>query len=250
MKIYECGEENKESIILVHPSMVTWDYFENVIPLLKNDYHLFIPVLPGYDLSNDSEFTSVEDIASKIAEGFLERGIDHVTAMYGCSMGGSIVLRMAQDQKLTADHYVLDGGITPYQLPYVLTRFIAVRDFLMLSLGKLGGEKMIMKAFSSTDYSQEDIQYIANIFRHCSYKTIWKTFDSCNNYEMPKHIMHFDGTIHYWYAEKERKARDWDIRYMRKYIPDTQFHMFTNMDHGDMAYYHPDIMNEELRKLK
>ena len=145
MRLYEYGQENRECILLIHPSLVTWDYFENVIPLLKKDYHLLIPVLPGYDLQDGSEFSSVERIASELADTLLQKGIHEVKAIYGCSMGGSIALRMAADGKLKAQHYVMDGGITPYQLPWILTRLIALRDFGMMALGKLGGEKMIVK---------------------------------------------------------------------------------------------------------
>ena len=41
-----------------------WDYFENVIPLLQKKYHLLVPALPGYDFEDDSDFTSVEQIAA------------------------------------------------------------------------------------------------------------------------------------------------------------------------------------------
>ena len=57
MRIYEYGKENPECILLIHPSLVTWDYFEYVIPLLEKSYHTLIPALPGYDL-NDSRSKS------------------------------------------------------------------------------------------------------------------------------------------------------------------------------------------------
>ena len=249
MRIHEYGQENREYILLIHPSLVTWDYFENVIPLLEKDYHLLIPALPGYDLQDDSEFNSVERIASELADALLQKNIHEVKAIYGCSMGGSIALRMAADGKLKAQHYVMDGGITPYQLPWILTRFLALRDFGMMALGKLGGEKMIVKAFSSTEYSEEDLKYVANIFRHCTYRTLWNTFDSCNNYQMPKQPMHFPGKVHYWYAEKERKARNWDLKYMEKFVPETVFRSFDGMDHGDMALFYPEQMAQELHCL-
>ena len=249
MRIYEYGKENPECILLIHPSLVTWDYFECVIPLLEKQHHLLLPALPGYDLNDDSEFSSVEQIASKLADEILKKGIKELKAIYGCSMGGSIALRMAADGKLKAKNYIMDGGITPYQLPWILTRFIAVRDFGMMALGKLGGEKLIVKAFSSTQYSEEDLKYVAKILRHCTYKTLWNTFDSCNNYKMPKKIMRFTGKVHYWYAEKERKARDWDMKYMKKFVPDTVFKSFKGMDHGDMALFYPERMAQELIKL-
>ena len=249
MRINEYGKENPECILLIHPSLVTWDYFENVIPLLEKHYHLLIPALPGYDLKDDSQFCSVEQTASGLAEELLRKGIREVKAIYGCSMGGSIALRMAADGRVKAQNYILDGGITPYQLPWLLTRFIALRDFGMMALGKLGGEKVIVKAFSSTQYSEEDLKYVANMFRHCTYRTLWNTFDSCNNYQMPKKRMRFSGKVHYWYAEKERKAREWDLKYMKKFVPDTVFKSFAGMDHGDLALFYPERLAAELLKL-
>ncbi len=249
MRIYEFGPENAETILLIHPSLVTWDYFEYVIPFLEKDYHLLIPALPGYDLEESSEFSSVERIASELADEILHKGIREIKAIYGCSMGGSIALRMAVDGKLRAKNYVMDGGITPYQLPWILTRFIALRDFGMMVLGKLGGERLIAKAFSSTQFSERDLKYVANIFRHCTYKTLWNTFDSTNNYRMPKEVLHFPGKIHYWYAEKERKGRDWDLKYMKRFVPDTVFKSFEGMDHGDLALFYPKRMAQELQSL-
>ena len=249
MRIYEYGKENPDRILLIHPSLVTWDYFENVVPLLEKQFHLLIPALPGYDLQDDSEFRSVEKTASELADALLQKEIRQVKTVYGCSMGGSIALRMAADGKLKTENTILDGGITPYQLPWILTRFIALRDFGMMALGKLGGEKVIVKAFSSSQFSEEDLKYVANIFRHCTYRTLWNTFDSCNNYKMPEEIMRFPGKVFYWYAEKERRARDWDLKYMKKFVPDTVFKCFAGMDHGDMALFYPDVMAQELRSL-
>jgi hypothetical protein len=33
--IHEFGKENEKVILLIHPSVVKWDYFEYVIPLLE-----------------------------------------------------------------------------------------------------------------------------------------------------------------------------------------------------------------------
>ena len=64
MRIYEYGKENPECILLIHPSLVTWDYFEYVIPLLEKRYHMLIPALPGYDLNDDSETAALWEEAS------------------------------------------------------------------------------------------------------------------------------------------------------------------------------------------
>ena len=82
MNIHEFGKENNEIILLIHPSVVKWDYFENVILLLQEKYHLLIPALPGYDFENDSDFTSVEQIGS----------VQEVTEIYMPYMGAPWVV--------------------------------------------------------------------------------------------------------------------------------------------------------------
>lgn len=62
MTIHEFGKENEKVILLIHPSVVKWDYFEYVIPLLEKAYRLIVPALPGYDFDEKSDFTSVEQI--------------------------------------------------------------------------------------------------------------------------------------------------------------------------------------------
>ena len=95
MTIYEYGKDNRNVIVLIHPSLVTWDYFEYVVPFLEQDNHL----------------------------------------------------------------------------PWILTRFIALKDFGMMALGKLGGEKMIIKAFSSTEYSEEDLKYMEKFVPNTHFKS-------------------------------------------------------------------------------
>lgn len=90
MTIHEYGADREKVIVLIHPSVVMWDYFENVIPLLKDKYHLIIPALPGYDEENPNEdFTSVEEIADNLVKWLIEHKTRTIDTLYGCSMGGS-----------------------------------------------------------------------------------------------------------------------------------------------------------------
>ncbi len=132
MTVHEFGKENKKTVLLIHPSLVMWDYFEYVIPLLETKYHLVVPALPGYDKDSRGDFTSVEKIASELAAWLEAHGIDNLSCIYGCSMGGSVVARFLSDNRIKTDSAVIDGGITPYRLPYIATRFIAVKDFLLI----------------------------------------------------------------------------------------------------------------------
>lgn len=249
MTIHEFGKENEKTIVLIHPSLVMWDYIEYVIPLLETEYHLIVPALPGYDKDCPGDFTSVEEIAGELANLLDSLGIKRLSCIYGCSMGGSVVTRFLADNRIKTDRAVIDGGIMPYRLPYILTRLIAMKDFLLIYSGKLGGMKLIEKAFTSDEYSKEDLRYLAGVLRMMSAKTIWRTFESCNNYSMPAEIKTGCGRIEYWYASTEKKARKSDIEYIKEFFPQTVLREFENIGHGGLAALKPEIFADELSKL-
>ena len=248
MTIHEFGQHNSDVVVLIHPSVVMWDYFEYVIPLMQDHYHLVVPALPGYDPDNESDFTGVEQIAAELADWLIAEGHSVIACIYGCSMGGSVVTRFLADRKVKVRSAVIDGGITPYSWPWIVTRLIAARDFLLISMGKAGGLGMLQKAFSTDDYSMEDLQYISKVLKHMSARTIWRTFESCNNYSMPNPVATNCDRIEYWYAEAEAKARKADIAYIRKHLPQTSFKEFENVGHGGLAALKPNLLAKELAR--
>ncbi len=249
MTVYEYGRDHDESILLIHPSLVKWDYFEYVIPMLKDHYHLIIPALPGYDFEQNSDFTSVEQIADDLNSWLPEHNVAGLHAVYGCSMGGSIALLTTLGQKVPIKHCIMDGGITPYQIPWIFTRLIALKDYLMMMIGKIGGVGLLEKAFATDEYSKEDLQYVADVLKHSSSKTLWRTFESCNNYKLPDPVPLMDTSIHYWYAEGEEKARKADIKFMKKTFPKTEFVRLPQLGHAGLVLLKPELFADMIMKL-
>ena len=248
MTIHEFGAGQKNVVVLIHPAVVMWDYFEYVIPLMRERFHLIVPALPGYDEDAPCDFTGVESIAAELADWLIAHGHRSIACIYGCSMGGAIVARFLADNRVHARSAVMDGGITPYQLPWIVTRFIAIRDFLLIYMGKLGGIRLLEKAFATDEYSQEDLQYIEKVLKFISAKTIWRTFESCNNYSMLQ-IIHTDcERIEYWCAQSEKKARKWDIEYVKKHFPQAIFREFEDIGHAGLAVLKPELLASELER--
>lgn len=249
MLFHEFGHENKRMVVLIHPSLVMWDYFEYVIPRMQDRYHLIIPALPGYDEDTSGDFTSVEQVATELADWLIEKGYTEISCIYGCSMGGSIVARFLSDNRVKVQSSVMDGGITPYRLPRFITRLIAIRDFMMVYMGKLGGTRLLEKAFTSDKYAEDDLKYLHKVLRFISAKTIWCTFESCNNYDMPKVIQTDCSCVEYWYAKTEEKARKWDIKFIGKHFPQTVFRAFKEVGHGGLAILKPELLVSELERV-
>lgn len=126
---------------------------------------------------------------------------------------------------------------------------IAIKDFLLISMGKVGGLKILQKAFSTDDYCEEDLQYIAKVLKHMSTRTIWRTFESCNNYDMPNPVTVDCEHIEYWYAKTEEKDRKGDIAYIRQNLPQTVFKVFEDIGHGGLAALKPELLAAELTRV-
>ena len=226
-----------------------WDYFEYVIPLLEKDCHVIVPSLPGYDKEMpENDFTSIEQISAGIEQWLLENHYSSVDAVYGCSMGGSIVLRMLADNKVEVKNAVIDGGITPYKAPWIFTRWIALKDWALMYIGKLGGIELLEKTFATDEYTKEDLQYVADVFGFISSRTIWNTFDSCNNYKMPSKVPAYKGHLEYWYADAEEKERKKDFAFMKKNFPSTEYVEMKNLGHAGMATFRPEEFAQRINQ--
>lgn len=145
--------------------------------------------------------------------------ITKVDEIYGCSMGGSIVLRLLANQNVKIENAFIDGGID-----------------------------LLEKAFATDEYSKEDLEYVVEVFDFVSNRTLWNTFDSCNNYKMPRNISDISTKIEYWYAENEKNERKKDFDFMKKNFPATEFIEMQNLGHAGMALFRPKEMAERIKR--
>lgn len=240
MTIHEFGIEHLDIVVLFHPNCVWWEVFNLIIPILSHKYHLIVPAMPGHDTElPNTDYTSVEEIAEDMENWLIEHGHSRVRCLYGCSMGGSVVTRMIADSRIKYERIVIDAGMTPYQLPQLVTYFIAIRDWCMLEIGKHCSTKFFRGIFAPEKYSSEDLQYIKKVLKSLSSKTIWRSFYSCNNYSMPNPVPLPDCPVEYWYGDEEKDERKSDIAYIKRIFPNVKLVENSGMGHAEYFTLHP-----------
>ena len=126
-----------------------------------------------------------------------------------------------------------------------MTRFIALKDYLMMMIGRAGGVGLLKKAFATDDYTKEDLQYVPDVLRHCSRKT----FDSCNNYKVPEPVPQIDTKLHYWYTKDEEKERKKDIEYVKRQFPQTEFEVLPELGHVGLVLLKPELFEIMIQVL-
>lgn len=242
------GEENTKTIVMIHGLAMSWDMLQEAIGILAREYQVAAIAVPGMDLESQEEFTSVEEIAGRIEQGLLDRGIKTVECLYGLSMGGGIALRMLADGRIRCRHVILDAAITPYELPWIATRLILVKDVLMTLLGK-ASKPLLELAFPPEDYSQETVDCMEKVMHYMTLRTIWRAYDSTDNYEMPGNLRLPGTDIWYWYGEKEKQERRLDLQYVRKHVKNVRFRKIPQMRHGQYVITKPERFAGDVTKI-
>lgn len=57
MKLYEFGKENNKTIMCLPGNFMTHRQFEDIVPLLENDYRIITVCFAGYDETGETTYT-------------------------------------------------------------------------------------------------------------------------------------------------------------------------------------------------
>ena len=93
MIVKEFGIGNSEVIVLLHGGGLSWWNYRDEAEILKDRYHVVIPILDGHS-GSDSSFTSIERNASELIRYIDLSFGGHVLAIGGLSLGGQILVEM------------------------------------------------------------------------------------------------------------------------------------------------------------
>lgn len=254
MKVYEFGAENSKTFAMFQCAAEPWWVFKASAEAVAKDYHVFLFIADGHD-EQGTEFVSIEKNVHDAAEYLRSKGVFHLDALYGISMGGASAIRFLATEDISADKAIIDAGITPYPYPRWICRLISVKDWIMMMLGtksmtfmKLAAppERWTPKGEDPEDHYRRIFEFEKN---HFSPKTIYNVFWSTNNYSMPDPVPAVDAKIEYWYGEEEKKARKQDIAYTCRAYPQTVEKEFKGLAHAELVMMFPERFYEEVTRF-
>ena len=245
MQILEQGQE-KERTLLFFPCTAepVWAFAET-IALLSQRWHVFQVVFDGHQPEYPGDFTSVEQTVDEVTEDLKKRGVTQLDAAYGCSLGGACLTRLLALNKIPVRRAIIDGGITPYQLPYLLRRLILARDVLSFKIAA-NNRKILETAFPPERFTLpghdpvKEYDAIEAYLKTYSDRTIRNVFWSGNNYALPQTPAKSGTKITYWYGDDEKKDRRSNIRFIKRYFPQIRVHGIPKMAHAELVIVHPE----------
>ncbi len=111
MKIYEFGDSKNPTLMMLPGTSCHWENnCRHILPYLEPYFHVLCVSYDGFDETEDSMFISMLDEVEKIENYILEYFGGHITAVYGCSLGGSFVGLLAQRGRIHMEHGFLGSS--------------------------------------------------------------------------------------------------------------------------------------------
>ena len=120
MTVVEFGNQNRDTVVLLHGGGLSWWNYRDAASLLAEHYHVVLPVLDGHADSTDP-FVSIEENAARIIAYIDEQLGGQAAAIGGLSLGGQILTQMLSQRPDICRFALIESALVkPMKLTHAL----------------------------------------------------------------------------------------------------------------------------------
>lgn len=245
MQILEHGQEHERTLLFFPCTAGPVWAFADTIAQLSQRWYVFQVVYDGHQPEYPGDFTSVEQTVDEVISYLKSRSVSRLDGAYGCSMGGACLTRMLALGKIPISRAIIDGGITPYQRPFLVRKLLLARDVLSFKMAA-NSRKILEAAFPPERFTpaghdpKKEYDAMEAYLKTFSDRTIRNIFWSANNYALPKCPAKTGTKLTYWYGDDEKRDRRRDIQFIKRYFPQARIHGIPKMAHAELVMVHPE----------
>ena len=244
MRYVEYGNQNPETVILLHGGGLSWWNYRDAAHLLSDSLHVVLPILDGHT-DSDAPFTSIEDNAARIIAHIDEHFGGKVLALGGLSLGGQIAVEMLTQRPDICRFALLESTLVkPSKLTHALIKptfgmsysLIKQKWFAKLQAAYLGIPKKLFNDYfrDTCKISKEDM--IAFL-------------QSNSAYSIKPALRDTQAKVHIVFGSKEQSSIRTSGKLLNRMIPDSTLEVLPGYHHGDLSLNHPEQYAQRLLKL-
>ena len=241
MRYVEYGNQNPETIILLHGGGLSWWNYRDVAQLLSDRFHMVLPILDGH-ADSDAPFTSIEENSARIIAHIDEHFGGKVLALGGLSLGGQIAVEMLTQSPAICSFALIESALVkPMKLTHALIKptfgmsygLIKQKWFAKMQAAYLGiPQKLFDDYYRDTcKISKEDM--IAFLKSNSAYST------------QPA-LRNTQAKVHIVFGSKEQASIRTSGKLLNRMIPDSTSDVLPGYRHGDLSLNHPQAYAQKL----
>ncbi|MBQ8567874.1 MAG: alpha/beta hydrolase [Oscillospiraceae bacterium] len=252
MKIYEYGKENNKTILCLPGNFMTHRQFENIVPMLENNYRVLTVSFDGYDETGKTVYTTAKKQAEKLADYIRKNLNGRIDLIYAESLGSIPGAWLTQIKDISIGGVILSGaeymsyGI--FNKP-VLAIFVPFTYKLMNKMIKSGNVKFpkflqIKMGITNDTFKPMLKQACQKLTLETTKATFWEAVRM-----YPEYVDSWkpdpDIPVACWYGEKEMNMKK-AVKHLKRAFPKLQIHVFKGMGHGENMR-HTELTVRELK---
>ena len=241
MRCVEYGNQNPETIILLHGGGLSWWNHRDVAQLLSDRFHVVLPILDGH-ADSDAPFTSIDDNAARIIAYIDQHFGGNVLAIGGLSLGGQIAVEMLTQRPDICRFALLESTLVkPSKLTYALIGptfgmsygLIKQKWFAKMQAAYLGIPKKLFNDYfrDTCKINKEDM--IAFL-------------QSNSAYSIKPALRDAQAKVHIVFGSKEQASIRTSGKLLNRMIPDSTSDVLPGYRHGDLSLNHPQAYAQKL----
>lgn len=241
MRYLEYGNQNPETVILLHSGGLSWWNYRDVAQLLSDRFHVVLPILDGH-AGSDAPFTSIEDNAARIIAHIDKHFGGKVLAVGGLSLGGQIAVEMLTQRPDICRFALLESTLVkPSKLTHVLIGptfgmsygLIKQKWFAKMQAAYLG---IPQKLFD--DYYRDTCKI--------SKEDMIAFLKSNSAYSIKPALRDAQAKVHIVFGSKEQSLIRTSGKQLNHTILGSTMEVLPGYRHGDLSLNHPQAYAQKL----
>lgn len=182
MEILEFGNKNKEVLLLIHGFESPYQLFEDYIRYFSDDYHIFVPILPGHNKNKPEEFVSFDKCVREINNYILQRS-DNKVNIVAMSMGGVLASKLIQSNVLDIKSVIMDGS--PLVGASKFMRYFLTKQYIsMTNKTKKRNKRLVNQAVNSI-VPKNKLNYFLDVIDTITTQSIVNYLKEIFGYKIP-----------------------------------------------------------------
>ena len=244
MRYVEYGNQNPETVILLHGGGLSWGNYRDVAQLLSDRFHVVLPILDGH-ADSDAPFTSIEDNAARIIAHIDEYFGGNILAVGGLSLGGQIAVEMLTQRPDICRFALLESTLVkPSKLTHALIKptfgmsygLIKQKRFAKMQAAYLGIPQKLFDDYYRDTFKITKEDMIAFLESNSAYSTQPALRDA-------------QAKVHIVFGSKEQSSIRTSGKLLNRMIPDSTLESLPGYNHGDLSLNHPEQYSQMLLTL-
>ena len=245
MTVIEFGQQNQDTVLLLHGGGLSWWNYREVAKLLEKDYHVILPVLDGH-ADSDAVFSRIEDNAARLISYIDTHFSGQITVLGGLSLGGQVALEMLSQRPDICSYVLIESTLAkPSKLTAALIGptfgmsygLIKQRWFAKIQAAYLGIPNELFEDYYRDTCAITKADMIAFL-------------QANSTYEIKPALAETTAKVKLVAGTKELKSILDSAKLLHNTIPGSQLEILPGLRHGDLSINHPEHYVQMLKEWR